>query len=80
MALWLLSRADDDLTDLEHLTRTEPAHWWYRWCLSNLHAPPHWIDPLITMRQYTDIQAHELVSNALERAVQKHHRPQRSTT
>lgn len=68
------ARTSDDLSDAEDLQRQTDAFWWMSYCRDNYHRLPSELDPLIGMREYTDIQAHALVERAYAVELEQHRR------
>lgn len=66
-ALRLIGRSADDLSDFEHLMRQTEAYWWLDYCLARFQRLPVEIEPRLTCRQFTHLQAHAVVSDAYAR-------------
>jgi hypothetical protein len=64
--LELLSRTEDDMSDVELMARAPDSFWYIDMCLERLHRLPSEIDPLIGCREYTTLQAYALVKRAQE--------------
>ena len=64
MALDLLDRTLDDLSDLELFARQTDEAWYQDLCLESLHRLPSEIDPILGCREYTALQARSIVKAA----------------
>lgn len=65
-ALELLARTDDDLSDAELFMRqATDDHWYVSLCIEDLHRLPSEINPILTMREYTLLQAHSIIKRAI---------------
>lgn len=72
MALTLIARAPDDLTDAEHLLRQTDAYWWWSVCLDRWGLPPERVDQWLLCREFTALQAAGIVADAYQRLARKH--------
>jgi hypothetical protein len=70
-ALALLARTDDDLTDAEIFAQQEDGFWYIDLCLDQLHRLPSEVDPLLLCREYTQLQAYNVVKRAMQELQQK---------
>jgi len=64
-ALESLNRSEDDLTDRELFAQQDDQFWYIEMCMETLHRLPHEIDPLLLMRQYTELQAYHIIKRAM---------------
>ena len=64
-ALELVGRSDDDLTDVELLTKGSDDFWYITLCLDSLHRLPSEVDRILLCREYTALQAHAVVQKAM---------------
>jgi hypothetical protein len=64
LALELLDRTLDDLSDLEVLSRQTDDGWYMDLCLESLHRLPSEIDPILGCREYTALQARAIAAQA----------------
>lgn len=78
MALKALTKGEDELSDLEHLTRATSRYWFDSYCLETLGRLPQEVYPLITCRTYTQLQALSIVKGAYAEVVQRHHAAHRN--
>jgi hypothetical protein len=66
MALELLARDDDDLTDQEIFAQqANDSFWFTSLCLETLHRLPSELDALLLCREYTMLQAYHIVKRAM---------------
>lgn len=63
-ALQLCGRGIDDLTDVEVLLRQTDDGWFADFCIGELGKLPSEVEPLMTCREYTFLQARSLVKAA----------------
>lgn len=66
-----LARTDDDLTDAEIVSRATDDFWYIDLCVDQLHRLPSEVDPILTCREYTHLQAYSLVKRTLHKLAQK---------
>ena len=64
LALALCGRTVDDLSDLELFGRLTDEGWYVDLCLDSLHRLPSEIDPILGCREYTLLQARQIVKQA----------------
>lgn len=67
LALQLMARHTDDLSDAEHLLRQTDRYWWLNYCLERWHTTPDRVDRWLLCREHTWLQAHAIVSDAYRR-------------
>jgi hypothetical protein len=66
-ALSLLGRDDDELTDRELFAQQADDDFWYvGLCLEQLHRLPSEVNATLLCREYTELQAYQLVKRAME--------------
>lgn len=65
-ALEIMAREDDELSDAEILARDANDDFWFvSLCIEQFHRLPSEIEPLLTCREYTVLQAHSIVARAM---------------
>lgn len=65
-ALELAEREEGDLTDVEVLAQDATDDFWYvSLCVEQFHRLPSEVDPILTMREYTVLQAHSIIRKAM---------------
>lgn len=69
LALELLDRTIDDLSDVEVISRVTDEGWFCDVCLDSLHRLPSEVDPILGMREYNLLQARAIVKDAQARLV-----------
>jgi hypothetical protein len=63
----LLARGEDDLSDAEVFAQQGGEEYWYtKFCVTDLHRLPCEVDPILTCREYTQIQAYHMIERAME--------------
>ena len=67
LALDLLERDIDDLSDVELMNRSTDDVWFIDLCLNTLHRLPSEVEPLMGCREYTTLQAYFVVKQAQSR-------------
>jgi hypothetical protein len=67
LALELLDRDIDDLSDSELMHRMTDEMWFVDLCLNQLHRLPSEVEPLMGCREYTTLQAYFVVKQAQSR-------------
>lgn len=70
LALELLERDIDDLTDAELFSRSTDETWFIDLCLDKLHRLPSEVEPLMGCREYTTLQAFYIIKQAQSRMAQ----------
>lgn len=70
MALEMMDRDLDDLTDTELMNRSTDDTWFIDLCLDKLHRLPSEIEPIMGCREYTSLQAFFIVKQAQQRMTQ----------
>ena len=69
-ALQSLDRKDDDLSDIEHLARANDEYSFTRFCIDELKRLPSEVEPQMLCREWTQIQAAQIVKSAYEKEIQ----------
>jgi hypothetical protein len=65
-ALELADRDESELSDAEVLAQdADDTFWFIALCLSELHRLPSEISPILTCREYTELQAHAIIQKAM---------------
>lgn len=64
-ALESLARTNNDLTDAELFASQTDEYWFVDLCMEQLHRLPSEINPIITCREYTKLQAYYIVKRAI---------------
>lgn len=65
-ALEIMAREDTDLTDADILARDANDDFWFvSLTLESLHRLPSEVEPLLSMREYTSLQAYNIVKRAM---------------
>lgn len=64
VALELLARTADDLSDVEIILRQTDDAWYIDLCVDQLHRLPSEIDPILGCREYTRLQARAIIKSA----------------
>lgn len=57
----------DAMTDTELFAAQDPDFWYIDLCLETLHRLPIEVDALLLCRTYTELQAYQLIKNAMTR-------------
>ena len=62
-------RTDAERTDAELFAQQEEAFWYIDFCVEQLHRLPTEINPILTCRAYTELQAYSIVKQAMNRLI-----------
>lgn len=58
-------RSLDDMSDVELFASQDEQFWYVDLCIERLHRLPSEIDPLLLCRTYTELQAYQIVKDAM---------------
>lgn len=64
-ALALLDLTHDDLSDAEMFAQQSDEYWYVDLCLEQLHRLPSEVDRILLCREYTALQAYQVVKRAI---------------
>ncbi len=65
-ALEIMARGDGDLTDAEILAQDANDDFWFiSMAVETLQRLPSEVEPLLTCREYTTLQAHSIIRRAM---------------
>lgn len=70
LALELMERDLDSLTDIELMNRSTDETWFIDLCINQLHRLPSEVEPIMGCREYTTLQAFFVVKQAQSRMTQ----------
>lgn len=66
LALELIERDDDELSDQEIFARSGADEFWYiQLCLETMHRLPSELDSVLLCREYTLLQAYHIIKKAM---------------
>ena len=64
---YIAPKSEDDMTDLELLSRAPDEYWFIDLCLEKLHRLPSEMEALISNREYVTLQAYATVKRAMDK-------------